>query len=457
MKGLAVQAESGVIARSFVRSSRGRSAALPRARQASLIQTLPSQQVWLIATMLFFLTAANGRPFWWNSAVPAALIALWLIVSRGPGRVLEQALSKINKPIFFCLLALTAWTALSTMAHLDSETSQIFLLRCLLPLAIYLSVVGLPLRPMESGVCVLAVVAGSSLPLISGLLAFYRESGIPDARELLYARYDVSRMADYMNVTFGNVGHVGMYAAIVTPCVLVAMYAGVLKRRAIALCGGWMLVVIANTIISGSRTSWAVGIAVGALLILALQRGRTIVLLAAVLIGCSVYIASVDVLDEALLTERLLPSMGRSGRDTSVEERMESIEAGWDTFTANVLLGIGPGMSSAHNVYDVPHQSVVMVASETGVIGGLSFLLLNLVVLGRTTRHAWRAKANMVDRRRLIWIVGPASWLVGGALAGLTFNMNLALLWIGIAHAMLGLYGFEADPRPLLDKSVRAA
>jgi len=35
--------------------------------------------------------------------------------------------------------------------------------------------------------------------------------------------------------------------------------------------------------------------------------------------------------------------------------------------------------------------------------------------------------------------------LFGGLFAGLTFNMSLALLWVGIAHAMLGLYSFQDD------------
>jgi hypothetical protein len=441
-----VPAENVLTCRSFVIRRPGWSAADSRALFSSAADYASVSEVWLTAAMLFVLAAANGRPFWWNSAAPAAMIALWLIGSRGPTRVLQQAAAPQNAPIFWCLLALTVATGISALVAMEIEGAQALALRCVIPLFIYLAVVGLRLRPADMCVEVMAIVAGSSIPLVSGLVAFYRENGIPELQGLLYLRYDVGRMADYMEVTFGNVGHVGMYLALVAPCVFVAMSAGTLKRWAIWVSGGWMGVVIANAVVSGSRTSWAVGLAGSAIVIAVLQRGRVVLVTAALLVGCCVYVVSLDLVDETLIAERVLPSLGRVGRDTSAEERMDSIGIGWETFTNHALVGVGPGMSATYNTYDVPHQSVLMVASETGIVGGAAFLLLNIIVLWRAAKHAARAKANAIDRQRLIWIAGPAAWLVSGFMAGLTFNMNLALLWVGIAYAMLGLYGFEAAP-----------
>jgi O-antigen ligase/polysaccharide polymerase Wzy-like membrane protein len=397
--------------------------------------------------MLFFLVGANGRPIWWSSAVPAAFISLCLIGSRGPEQVIQQALSKTNGPIFWCLLALTACTALSAGAVMEIETGQTFLLRSLIPLMIYFSVVGLRLRAADIGVCVLAIMAGSSIPLVSGLIAFFREGSSPDLTDLLFARYDLSRMAEYMNVTFGNVGHVGMYALLIAPGVFVATSAGVLRGIGAGLWTVWLCVVLANLVVSGSRTAFAMSLAVAGLLSFTLYKGRTVTMCGLVLIVCGTLLMSADVVDESLIIERVLPSMGANARDNSLDERAESIQIGWETFTANAAVGIGPGRSPAYNPHGVPHQSVLMVASETGLFGGLSFLFLNIVVLIRSAKHAWRARRSEVDRLRLIWLVGPATWLVGGFLAGLTFNMGPALLWVGILYAMLGLYGFQDAPQ----------
>ncbi len=404
-----------------------------------------SGQIWLVAAMLFLLTVSNGRPFWLSSAPPVTLLALCLIGWRGMSEILKQVSSKINAPIAWSLILMAIWTAMSTLSQLDGDTASALALRCVVPFIIYLSVVGIRLRPADERLCLLAIVAGSSIPLVSGLVVFYRDFGIPEMKDLLYARYDVNRMSLYMDATFGNVTHLGMYVLLVVPAVVAAISSGAVRRLATALYSVWLVVVVCNAIISGSRTAFAVGLAVTGLLIVTVRRNRLMVLAAVLLLVFGAAMLSADMFDQSLFIERFVPSIGSTGRDGSLDERLESIEIGWETLMRNPGFGIGPGKSSDYNVYDVPHQSVLMVASETGLVGGLAFLLLNVIVLFRTARHAIRAPRNPVDRRRLLWIIGPASWLLGGLLAGLIFNMSLALLWVGIAHVMFGLYGFHDD------------
>src|SRR5437016_844070 len=100
-----------------------------------------SGQIWLIAIMLFLLTGANGRPGWWNSALPATLMSLWLIGSRGPTQVIRHAMSRNNAWIFWSMVLLTIWTGLSAVATKDSGIGLNFVLRCVVPLLIYLAVV----------------------------------------------------------------------------------------------------------------------------------------------------------------------------------------------------------------------------------------------------------------------------------------------------------------------------
>ena len=112
---------------------------------------------------------------------------------------------------------------------------------------------------------------------------------------------------------------------------------------------------------------------------------------------------------------------------------------GWETFLANPFFGIGPGMSEVQNVYSVPHQSIIHVMSETGLLGGIAFTILIVLVVWSTLTSAVRASVSPDQGVVFLWLIGPSCWFFDGLLGGTTFNMSLALLWVGITHAMLAL------------------
>src|SRR5919108_144803 len=128
---VAVTARADVLERTFVSDS--------PSSPSRVVHSRPAAEAWLIAMMLFVLTAANGRPAWWNSAIPATLVSLCLIVMRGPAAVARHAISRVNAVIFWTLLLLAVWTGLSALATKDVEVGLTFVLRCVVPLVIYLA------------------------------------------------------------------------------------------------------------------------------------------------------------------------------------------------------------------------------------------------------------------------------------------------------------------------------
>jgi O-antigen ligase len=105
-------------------------------------------------------------------------------------------------------------------------------------------------------------------------------------------------------------------------------------------------------------------------------------------------------------------------------------------------------MSPDYNSYSVPHQSLVHVLSELGFVGGMTFLFLNVLIIARACSSALGTRNGNQEIFRFLWLIGPACWLLHGQIGGITFDSSVALLWIGIAHAMLALSGATILQQP---------
>ncbi len=85
----------------------------------------------------------------------------------------------------------------------------------------------------------------------------------------------------------------------------------------------------------------------------------------------------------------------------SIQERIFLIDLAIDEFLSNPILGVGTGNSSGGVGY--PHNSVIEVAAELGLVGLTIFILLHAQVL-RTAYFAFRRTAG----QQLSWTVGAA-------------------------------------------------
>jgi O-antigen ligase len=139
------------------------------------------------------------------------------------------------------------------------------------------------------------------------------------------------------------------------------------------------------------------------------------------------------------VVNRFVPTLGTTGYDSSADERLESIRFGWATFEDHPVLGVGPEMSPKYNIWDIPHESLVYVLSEIGLLGGCLFLALNIMTIWRAVVAVRRQSDTWTQSVQTACLVGPACWFIFGLIGGLEFTMNAALVWIGITYASLAL------------------
>jgi len=249
-------------------------------------------------------------------------------------------------------------------------------------------------------------------------------------------------MAGYQDATYGNLSRMGLYASLMLPpLMLVAL------NRTVS---GWLRIIatvviaigLANLVISGSRSGISVFLlALFVLMFRVNARASVLFYGAAGLLGAVTLTSWLSTLVRVEFVDRFIPNFGERGFDNSISERIASIQFGWDIFKSHILFGVGPDNSPEFNPYSIPHQSIVHQLSELGIVGGVAFLTLNLVVFRLMLLALRNYSSEFRDFWRVVCLVGPTSWLLFGLVGGIAFNSSIALVWIGIVHAMLALYG----------------
>lgn len=401
---------------------------------------LSKPYVWMLAALAFILLAGNAQPIWWNSFVPAILISLAFLSRRSPSSVVTSAFSPHNRTFTYLILVIDATTVLSAVVNVTFVSSIEALTRCVAPLMIYLSLVDLKIKRSDIRLIIWSMALGAAFLLLRGLVAFYLEWGGFRFNDLLWARYDQFRMSSYMSATLGNVNHMGVYVALIGPFLLAAAALMKLGRLTTVLLLGVIAMAAINAVIAGSRTGLLVFV-LSALTVVARLGAKGIVLFGiAATIGLFVAAQQgLDAVSQQSLIDRFLPSASQTGVDASAIERFLSIQIGVETFVQHPFFGVGPGLSGDYNPWDIPHQSLIYVASEIGLVGGIAFLLLNAAIIVKMIVATISPRNVALSRWRLMWLIGPAHWCIFGLFGGTIFNMSVALLWIGIVHLMLAL------------------
>lgn len=418
---------------------------------------LPVLLFWVIAGVVFLLTASNGEPHRISSGYYIALVAPGLILVRGAGRLLRAAESPPNRPIFYALLLFAAANLASTIVTPNEETIYALIERCILPLLVYFSMVGLVFSQRDVIALIVAIALGALVMFARGLLAYHAEFGIPDLETILWSRYNVARIGGFERATVGNVTHMGSYVVMTLPILIIALVTMVRSNALTSLMSLTIAAGLFNLLIAGSRA----GMIVMALMIVAitfsLASRRTLVLIGSVvvLLGAATFTLATAAGNSKLLDRFAPEATGKT--DGSISERLDSMIIGWNVFLDNVMFGVGPEMSPYYNIYSIPHQSILHLLSELGLLGGLAFVWLNLVILYAFRNAIIAAAAPDGSSFRLLWLIGPAGWLIVGLVSGIHFNMSMALVWVGMAHAMLALSGARVVPdateRPSLSLS----
>jgi putative inorganic carbon (hco3(-)) transporter len=117
--------------------------------------------------------------------------------------------------------------------------------------------------------------------------------------------------------------------------------------------------------------------------------------------------------------------------DTTVNQRIATMVAGWRMFQASPLFGIGPGCSMFAYPFYVPpelncgceiqlvvHNSFIQVLSETGVLGFVPFMLL----LGFSVFHAWKLQHGPLSAYAAALEVALWGFIVCSLSGGFSFS-----------------------------------
>lgn len=408
-------------------------------RSAADNPPIPKSQVWLLAFLMFSLAAGNAQPIWWSSLAPALLTSVIFFARRSPSGLIASAFSPRNRVFTFLILLIDLSSIVSTAVNMSYASAVECLTRCIAPLLLYLSIVDIRIRASDVRPLIWGFALGAAVIFGRGLIAFYAEWGNFDFDTLLWARYNLFRMTPYMVATLGNVSHMGVYVALMGPFFLAAAVLLKLGRSTTLMMWSTIALTILNAVIAGSRTAFIV-FALSVVVVIARLGARGVIIFAtmAVVAGLLAAQQGLDAVSQQALIERYLPSASQTGVDASAIERFMSIQIGIDVFLQHPIFGIGPGLSGDYNPWDIPHESLVYVASEIGLFGGVAFAMLNLAIIAKMAVATF--STNSADARwKLLWLIGPAHWCIFGLFGGTIFNMSVALLWVGIIHAMLAL------------------
>jgi hypothetical protein len=391
-----------------------------------------------LAVMMTFVVGGNGQPIWWSGLPPSLIVGPTVIV-------LQCASSERSWPIRTELMLVPALLAAGCLASFLSlvltdptlESAVVWASSYLSPVIVFAAVFACRLDERRSGRLLTVISLAATIPMLRGLVEFYRAWGIPTGEEYLLARYDVVRMAGYMRATFGNTGNTAAYLSLIFPMLVSACLRVSQTTRLKWLFRTMLLIAGINVLIVQSRTLFLVLIP-SLLTVMYVQRLRFRRALSLfVLAVAAVTLPALATLDQLL--ERTVGVVGGSESDQSAFQRVEAIQFGWRLMVDNIAVGVGPGRSLGLNPFTSAHQFWVQQGAELGGFGLVWSMLLSLVVVGACAHLAQRARKRPGVELQFTFIIGPATFLLYGAIANMALAQSVVNAWVGLMAACLAV------------------
>jgi hypothetical protein len=426
-----------------------------------------SLRISVVLVLFFFLPAAfsyPGRAYYWLTKLrageivsafhvlllPTIILSILLLIIR------SQKKFHINKSEVGILSVLILWTLAATLSFIFNfsiEDVQInYISAYFSSFLVYLALKNFPLTKNQINLIFLALSLGSLFPLISGLIAYYHQWGIPNASTLILSFYSLPTMTEYHQATFGNVGNTAAFLTLISPPLFML---SIDKKRSLILRSWFwicLLLVILNWLIIQSRTAFFV-LFIAALFVLYFKSPKkSILIIIALIFGLEVFKTSgiFNFFSERLSVAIKLDRQG----DNSVDERLAAMQQGWNIFLNNWEVGVGPGASQYYNSFSTAHQFIVQQGAELGVLGLLASSLIVIIVFYRLFKILVIGSSNALNKERFIFIIGPASYLLYGMLANMALNIGVVNTWIVLMAALLALVDFKPKPNQRDEVSV---
>jgi O-antigen ligase len=397
----------------------------------------------LVVVLAFLIASGNARWFFWSGLFPSLLIPpLLLILSlRDPSAQLRIPLRSL--PLVAGLAAMTVIAGASAVAVDPSQRGIVQWIGTYVSLLlVYLGCVATPFNRRLATATWVALTLGALIPLIAGVLAYYREWGFPTAVEVLTSRYDMQRMSGYMDATYGNTGNTAALLALLTPAWLAVAAARGIGRKLRLLCAAATVIALTHALIVESRTLFIVLV----LLLLPVAYYHRRPLMAAVglaLAAALYYLLPLMAEAEALLQETFGRVADNAASDQSVEERTEAMRIGLKVMLDNPALGVGPGNSPKVNMYTSAHQFWINQGQEIGLLGLALSALISLAIFWRLLALLRARPAgppmDPIGNLRFAAMAGACGYIFYGCIANMPLSATVVNVWVGLLAIMLAM------------------
>jgi O-antigen ligase len=391
----------------------------------------------LLVLLAFVIASGNAHWFFWAGLWPSLAIPplLVLLSLREPG--LQLRVPQRSLPMLLALSGMALLAGVSAFAvDLNQISFGMWLSAYLSPVLIYLGFLTVPFRVRLTRAVWFAITIGALIPLTAGLLAYYKEWGIPSALDVLTSRYNLQRMAGYMESTYGNTGNTSALLALLAPAWLALTLekgGGTLR----ALCAAALLVSFLHALIVESRTLLIV-LLVMLPLIAIFYRMRIVAAIGGLLLVGGAFVLPLLTEGERALDMTVGAVQGQ-GSDQSVEERSDAMRLGLRLLMDNPALGVGPGNSIHVNKYTSAHQYWINQGAELGMLGLLLSVVLSVAVFWRFAQLLRRRADGGVDDLRFAGLAGASGYMLYGCIANMSLSASIVNIWIGLFAVMLAL------------------
>jgi O-Antigen ligase len=397
----------------------------------------------LAGALLFIIASGNGRWIWWTGLLPSLFVPPLILVLLSRGRLEQIHIQKRNFPLVCVLTLLTALAAIAMVVAPSTFVLEQFLGSYFAPLLLYVTFQSMRLDQSQIRAFWKVLTFGALIPLISGLIAYYQEWGIPTGLELLYSRYDVERMQGYMVATFGNTGNTAAFLTLLLPGWLLIAIRERLRTADRIFYGTAVAVATAHVLIVQSRTLFLTLMVMVLVDLVALRASvRVVLIVGAFAFGAGVYFFQPSDVRERFsqLTVGAFESE-ENPDDHSVSERIDAMRLGLQLIGDNPLLGVGPGNSATLHPATSSHQYWINQGAEIGIGGLLASVSLSMLVFWRFARSAIGARRGIANGWSFVNASGPAAFMLYGCIANMAWSATAVDTWAGLFGSMLGLSG----------------
>jgi O-Antigen ligase len=323
----------------------------------------------------------------------------------------------------------------------------------------------------EAWILLRVLVTAALVPVVVALAAYVLSFGVPFSVESLVAvKVALVRPHLIQDLTFGNIGHLAVFAMLLLPValVLLAEETRASRRLLAAIASAGLFLVLVATL---SRSAIVVSIVALALVSVAVFFSRTRRSVALLLVPLAVLaaVALTPLFRDSF--SRLLPEVAELGRaipspaasptataipsatitaapspvassltDDSAAQRVQAVRAGLAVYAAHQPWGVGTGQYAQYDeVNTAAHSLLVELLAENGLAGAVGFALIVAFVVGQAIKAFGERNRGDVFLLRIACLAGAASFLADGLFAGAPLALGPVDTWASLLWLFAGI------------------